>query len=166
MKSLIALMLLASSLAHAAREDCTYDPDYAQGVLSKIAQRLDGAMREGNELRWIGAEGEVTILGIGGCHDRGTQLTRSTPMSAPRTREQVFALARELASSYLAPEIEGGKTAGESLLLGLQQSTYQTHSSDGTTRYQVEHAQYIELQVTHRFHEGVDEVSISWYENT
>lgn len=165
MKRLIALIVLNISQSCAAGEQCTYSSDHRERVLSAIAQRLDGAVLKGHRLTWAGPQGEHTRLGYGGCHDLGTELIRSTPMSAPRTRAQVFALGQELATSYLATEIPDSKRASESLLLGLRQGTYKERVSGATTHYQVDHEYFIELQLTHRFNDGVDEVTISWYVN-
>lgn len=159
-------MLLTTSHAYGESEECTYDLDNQQSVIGAIAQRIDGASLDGNRLTWKSAAGERTSLGYGGCHDLGLQLTRSTAAAAPRTRAQVFALAQELATSYLAPEIPDGKRASESLLLGLRQGTYKEQVSGATTHYQVDHEYFIELQLTHRFNDGVDEVTISWYVNS
>lgn len=159
----LSLTLLA---AEPAPEACTYDQDAQIQVLADLAKRVPGARMDARQkqLSWTGPAGD-TRYSYGGCHDLGTRLTRTTAMATARTEAQVFELAKTLSADYLSANANSAGAVA-ALLGALTESRYTRHTEGDTTTYRVDHPEYIELSLTHRYAEGVDRVEIHWYINS
>jgi len=92
-------------------------------------------------------------------------ITRSTRLAAPRTQEQVFALARELTLRFWSNDIVSAKLASETLLNGLSDSKYTIEKKDGKELFSVSDPAYVQLYVEHEYRDGIDRVEIAWQGN-
>lgn len=68
---------------------------------------------------WTDPSIGTTTFECGGCADFGSGVTRATPMDAPRTREQVLALAHELAARFWDNDLVAAGVASSALVTGL-----------------------------------------------
>jgi hypothetical protein len=83
----------------------------------------------------------------------------------PRTQNQVFALARELALRFWSNDIVSARLATKTLLAGLDGSKYTVEKTNGRTLFSVLSPSYVELYVEHEYKEGIDRVEIGWQGN-
>jgi hypothetical protein len=136
-------------------------------VIASVAGLGPGAVVDVAErtVAWTSPANESTVFGYGGCVDIGSTVARSTPMRAPRTREQVFAVARELAKRFWSPDPVGADLAANALIAGLDDSTFAIATQDRRTTYSVADPSYVQLHVEHEFVDGVDRVTIVWQGN-
>jgi hypothetical protein len=162
----VALVLLFSPIVWAG-DDCTFDQAHQREVLAVVAEWEPGASvnLDGREVTWMKAEKETTVFGYGGCFDLGSTVTRTTHMAAPRNREQVFALAKDLAERFWSNELVSARRATEALVSGLYGSSFTTQERDGQISFNVSDPSYVELYVEHEYANGVDRVRIAWQGN-
>jgi hypothetical protein len=164
---LIMPLLLCVSLASGAHDECTFDQDHQASVIASIAVRFPGGVASASDrlVTWTSPTEGTTTFAYGGCEDLGSMITRSTRLTAPRTRDEVFALARELATKFWSNDIVSARRATEALVSGLSGSEYTTESTEGKVLYSVPDPGYVELCVEHEYRDGIDRVVIAWQGN-
>ena len=142
----VALVLIFSPMVWAA-DDCTFDQAHQRQILSVVAKWEPGASinLDGREVTWTKAGKETTVFGYGGCDDLGSTVIRTTYMAAPRTREQVFALAKELAERFWNNKQVSAHLATEALVSGLYGSWFTTEEKDGRISFNVSDPSYVQL---------------------
>jgi hypothetical protein len=162
----VALAALLSPTLWAV-DDCTFDQDHQVKVLTAIAQSEPGASLnlESREVSWGAVWTDHTVFAYGGCEDLGSTVTRTTPMKAPRTQEQVFALAKALAERFWSNQYVVERQATETLVSGLAGQRFEIEHWNGTTTYSIRDPHYVELYVEHSYSDGADRVSIAWQGN-
>jgi hypothetical protein len=167
MSLLILPLLCCVSLVSGAVDDCTFDQNHQANVIASIAARFPGGSVYATDrlVTWTSPEEGTTTFGYGGCADLGSVITRSTRLAAPRTRDQVFALARELAMKFWSNDIVSERLATETLLTGLSTSKYTTEEADGRLLYSVSDPNYVQLYVEHEYKDGIDRVVVAWQGN-
>ncbi len=161
-----ALATLLSPTLWAA-DDCTFDQDNQVKVLTAVAQSEPGASLnlERREVSWGAVGTDLTVFGYGGCADLGSTVSRTTPMKTPRTQEQVFALAKDLAERFWSNKHVAARLATETLLSGLSAERFEIERWDGATTYSVRDPNYVQLYVEHSYSDGADRVTIAWQGN-
>jgi hypothetical protein len=164
--TVVALATLLSSTLWAA-DDCTFDQDNQMRVLTAVAQSEPGASLnlERREVSWGAAGTDYTVFAYGGCEDLGSTVSRTTPMKAPRTQEQVFALARALAERFWSNQYVFERQATETLLTALSAQRFGIEHWNGATTYSIRDPHYVELYVEHSYSDGADRVTIAWQGN-
>jgi len=167
MKIIVVVLATLLSPTLWAADDCTFDPDYQVKVLTAVAQSEPGASLdlERREVSWGAVGTDSTVFGYGGCEDLGSTVSRTTQMKAPRTQEQVFALAKDLAERFWSNKHVAASLATEALLSGLSAQRFEIERLNGTTIYSVRDSHYVELYVEHSYMDGVDSVTIAWQGN-
>lgn len=167
MKTLVALFACTVPVAILAAEECTFDQNHQATVIESIAKLIPGGSANVPQrlVTWVRETEGTTTFGYGGCADLGSVVTRSTPMAKPRTQEQVFSLARELATRFWSHEIVSARLATQTLISGLDGSKYTTETSEGRTTFAVKDPNYVQLYVEHEYKDGVDRVTIAWQGN-
>jgi hypothetical protein len=162
----IALATLLSTTLWAA-DDCTFDQDNQVKVLTAVAQSEPGASLdlERREVSWGTAGTDSTVFAYGGCADLGSTASRTTPMKAPRTREQVFAVAKALAERFWSNKHVGARLATATLRSGLSAQRFEIERLNGVTTYSIRDPHYVELYVEHSYADGADRVTIAWQGN-
>ena len=167
MKIIVVVLATLLSPTLWAADDCTFDPDYQVKVLTAVAQSEPGASLdlERREVSWNAVGTDSTVFGYGGCEDLGSTVSRTTQMKAPRTQEQVFALAKDLAERFWSNKHVAASLATEALLFGLSTQRFEIERLNGTTIYSVRDSHYVELYVEHSYMDGVDSVIIAWQGN-
>jgi hypothetical protein len=167
MRMLIMPLLLCVSLASGADDECTFDQDHQTRVIASIADRFPGGSVNATDrvVTWTSTSEGTTTFAYGGCEDLGSMITRSTRLAAPRTQDEVFALARELATKFWSNDIVSARRATEALVTGLSGSTYTTERMEEKVLYSVPDPGYVELCVEHEYRDGIDRVVIAWQGN-
>ena len=101
-RPVVLLMLILPNALWAA-DDCTFDQDHQREVLSQVAKMNPGAKAdpESRQVTWSRSDEGTTTFAYGGCAHLDSIVSRSTPLAAARTQEEIFALARELATRKL-----------------------------------------------------------------
>lgn len=147
--------------------DCSFDQQNQMAVLKTIAQSNPGAKLnlKRHKVSWGDTDSEMTIFTFGGCEDLGSTVSRTNPMKSPRTREQVFSLARELAMRFWSNKEVGAGSATDALLAGLSAKRFQVDKMNDSTMYSVSNEAYVELYVAHAYADGIDTVTIVWQGN-
>jgi hypothetical protein len=162
----IIVFILATLLSPTlwAADDCTFDQDYQVKVLTAVAQSEPGASLdlERREVSWGAVRTDSTVFGYGGCDDLGSTVSCTTPMKAPRTQEQVFALTKDLAERFWSNKHVGARLATEALLSGLSAQRFEIELLNGTTVYSIRDSHYVELYVENSYSDGADRVTIAW----
>jgi hypothetical protein len=92
-------------------------------------------------------------------------VTHSMPLETPRTQNQVFALARELALRFWSNDIVSAWLATKTLLDGIDGSKYTVEKTNRRTLFSVPSHSYVELYVEHEYIDGIDRVEIGWQGN-
>jgi len=167
MRLLVVLLLGLLPPVCGAGEDCTFDETHQATVITSIAARFSGGTPNVPDrlVTWNNATEGTTTFSYGGCHELGSIITSSTPLASPRTRNQVFALVRELALRFWSNDIVTARRATETLLAGLDGSNYIVEKTDGRTLFSVRSPSYVELYVAHEYKHGIDRVEIGWQGN-
>jgi hypothetical protein len=167
MRLLVVPLLCCVSLVSGIADDCTFDQNHQATVIAAIAARFpDGSANATDHLvTWTSPTEGTTTFGYGGCADLGSVITRSTRLAAPRSQDQVFALARELTMKFWSNDIVSARLATETLLAGLSASKYTTEKADGKLVYSVSDPNYVQLYVEHEYKNGIDRVVIAWQGN-
>ena len=167
MRILVTLFACAVPVAVFAADDCTFDQNRQATVITSIARLMPGGTANVQErsVTWDGKTEGTTTFAYGGCADLGSVVTRSTHMARPRTQEQVFSLARELAAKFWSNDIVSARLATKTLISGLEGSKYTTAKSDGRTTFAVQDPNYVQLYIEHEYGDGVDRVTIAWQGN-
>jgi hypothetical protein len=167
MRLSVALFLCCVPLGSGADEDCSFDQDHQASVIASIAARFPGGSVSATDrlVTWTNPAAGTTTFEYGGCADLGSVITRSTALPAPRSREQVFALARELAMKLWSNDIVSARLATDALLAGLNGSKYTTERVDEKVLYSVSDPNYVQLYVEHEYGDGIDRVVIAWQGN-
>lgn len=167
MKIIIVLISLFLSPVLWADDDCSFDQENQVAVLTAIAQSKPGATLdvEKRQVSWGASGTDMTFFSYGGCEDLGSMVTRSTPMKSPRTHEQVFSLARELARRFWNNQKVAADGATATLLAGLSAKRFEVEKLDDSTIYRVLDKAYVELYVEHAYTDGIDTVTIGWQGN-
>jgi hypothetical protein len=150
-----------------ADDDCSFDQGHQASVIASIAARFPGGSVNETDLivTWTGPADGTTTFAYGGCEDLGSMITRSTRLESPRTRDEVFSLARELATRFWSNDIVSARRATEALVSGLTEATYTTERVGGKVLYSVPDPGYVELSVEHEYQDGLDRVVIAWQGN-
>jgi hypothetical protein len=167
MRLLVVPFLGFLPLLCSAGEDCTFDEAHQAKVINSIAARFSGGAPNVPDrmVTWTSVTEGTTTLSYGGCYDLGSMITRSTPLTNPRTQNQVFALARELALMFWSNDIVSARLATKTLLAGLDGATYIVEETNGRILFSVLSSSYVELHVEHEYKDGIDRVEISWQGN-
>lgn len=161
------MLALAPSNALLAEDDCTFDQNHQSTVIASIAKSVPGGTAdvEHRLVTWTSKTEGTTTFGYGGCADLGSLVARTTRMTRPRTQEQVFALARELARRFWSNDIVSAGLATGTLLGGIEGSKYTTEKLEGRTTFNVQDPNYVQLYVEHEYKDGFDRVAIAWQGN-
>jgi hypothetical protein len=167
MRLLVVPFLCCAPLVSGAADDCTFDQAHQANVISSIAARFPGGTANVTDraVTWTSTSEGTTIFSYGGCADLGSMISRSTPLAAARTQDQVFALARELATRFWSNDIVSARLATKTLLAGLDESNYTEERIDGKRLYSVADPNYVQLYVEHEYKDGTDRVVIAWQGN-
>ena len=165
--TLATLIMCVVPVTVIATDDCTFDQAHQAAVISSIANRFPGGSANvaDRKVTWVSTTEGTTTFGYGGCVDLGSVITRSTRMTSPRTQEQVFALARELATKFWSNDIVSAKLAAETLISGIYGSKYSTKKANGKSIFAVSDPGYVQLYVEHEYISGIDSVVIAWQGN-
>lgn len=167
MRIVVTTIFLLLSPMLMASDECSFDQEYQVSLLTAVAHSEPGATLnlERRQVSWGDAGSGMTIFAFGGCEDLGSTVTRSTPLASPRTQEQVFSLAKELAERFWSNKEVAVGSAAEILLTGLSARKYEIEQIDGSTIYRVSDEGYVELYVEHAYVDGIDSVTIAWQGN-
>jgi hypothetical protein len=144
--------------------DCPYDQVHQTKVVEAIAKAIPGGTTDDarRQLTWTDPSVGTTTFGFGGCADFGSRVTRSTPTDAPRTREQVFAVARELATRYWDNDIVAARAASRALVSGLASGMFIVQADEHGEMILVQEPGYIQIYLQHGYENGTDRVTIGW----
>jgi hypothetical protein len=167
MRLLVVPFLGLLPLLCGAGEDCTFDETHQATVVTSIATHFSGGTPNVPDrlVTWASATDGTTTFSYGGCYDLGSMVTHSIPLETPRTQNQVFALARELALRFWSNDIVSAWLATETLLDGIDGSKYTVEKTNGRTLFSVPSHSYVELYVEHEYIDGIDRVEIGWQGN-
>jgi hypothetical protein len=167
MRLLVVPFLGLLPLLCGAGADCTFDETHQATVITSIAARFSGGTPNVPDrlVTWTSVTEGTTTFSYGGCYDLGSVITRTAPLTTPRTQNQVFALARELALKFWSNDIVSARLATETLLAGLDGSKYTVEKTNGRALFSVPSPYYVELYVAHEYKEGIDRVEIGWQGN-
>jgi hypothetical protein len=167
MKLAAALLALAFSSGLVAAEDCTFDQANQATVIAAVAKANPGGTKDAAKRRatWANKSDGTTTFMYGGCVDFGSVVTRSTAMTRARSKEQVFALARQLAKQFWNNDIVAANAASDALMSGINSGKYIAEPQAEGTTYSVDNEGYVQLYVRHEFKDGIDRVTIAWQGN-
>ena len=167
MRLVVAILSALAAPLLLANDDCSFDPAHQVRVLTAIAQSAPGAVLDidNREVVWRTAGSGVTAFSYGGCADLGSMASHSMPTNTPRTRAQVFAVAKDLAERFWSNEHVTAYSATRALLAGLAAETFEVEQLNGATVYEVRDPGYVVLYVEHAYADGVDRVTIAWQGN-
>jgi hypothetical protein len=169
MKNIIAFLaiVIISPLRAADDSDCTFDvPSQVRVVAALASVSPPGKIDSSKHLiTWTDPVEGTTTFSYGGCFDLGSEVTRSTPRKNPRTQEQVFALARELATRFWGNNLISQPLAAETLARALDKAAFSVESAGGRTLFRLEDPAYVEFYIEHVYKAGVDRVVVSWQGN-
>lgn len=167
MKNAVALLALLLSSSLWAADECTFDQENQLAVLAAIAKQNPGAKTypEKRQVVWVRPGEGTTTFGYGGCADLGSVVTRSTPLPVARTQEQVFSLARDLATRLWSNKEVSERLATETLTNALQGGRFSVETVEGKKLFQVNDPNFVQLYVEHEYKDGVDTIAIGWQGN-
>ncbi len=163
-KSAVFVVATALLSGRALAVDCTFDQEHQTQVIAVIAKTLPGGTADDawRLATWTDPSVGTTTFEFGGCVDFGSRVTRTTLMDSPRTRAQVFALARELATRFWDNDLVSAGVASSALVTGLANGTFTVQKGDDGETFLVQEPGYIQLYVQHQFENRTDRVSIGW----
>ena len=167
MRLLVVLFLGLLPLLCGAGEDCTFDEAHQATVINSIAARFSSGTPNVPDrlVTWTSVTERTTTFSYGGCYVLGSVITHTMPLTTPRTQNQVFALARELALRFWSNDIVSARLATKTLLAGLEGSKYIVEKTNGRTLFSVLSPSYVELYVEHGYKDGIDRVELGWQGN-
>jgi hypothetical protein len=167
MKHAVALLAFLISSSLWAADECTFDQENQLAVLAAIAKQNPGAKSypEKRQVVWVRPGEGTTTFGYGGCADLGSVVTRSMPLSAARTQEKVFSLARDLATQFWSNKEVSERLATETLVKALQSGRFYVETVEGKKLFQVNDPNFVQLYVEHEYKDGVDTIAIGWQGN-
>lgn len=141
-------------------EDCTFNQDHQIEVLRDAAKLHGGGEVRDNDHQviWKPGEGSTDTFSYGGCADLGGSVSRSTPRSQARSRDETLTLARALVLRY-APEMTVA-----TVLKQLDLENAKSTPTEAGERFDLTAPELAELTIEHRYAEGTDQVSVLWQE--
>lgn len=150
------------------QEDCSFSQEGQLEALRNVGSRYPGGKTDVKErvITWVSENGTKTVFSYGGCADLGSEISVTSKMKTPRSRQAVLATALALGERFWTKNLIYEPLALPMLKEGIRRNRFAIEKINGSTLFNIQHGEaFAEFYIEHTYKEGLDTVSVVWGEN-